>query len=230
VEKTATGGGMKLGQLEAVFRSEADDATEEYLWTPEEVYEFANDAQREACRRARLLRDSSTTAICQIAVTSSNALYTLDPRVLFVRRAKLASRSRPLVPHFLADMDSDSPGWDTLTGIVDSFLPDYETGKLRLFRIPTANDTLNLTVIRLPLADMADPEADSPEISPAYHRSLVYWMLYRAYSKHDSETRNDKAAMENLAMFEQEFGKRSPAFDEQWIREQYIVDGYTGTT
>ena len=221
---------MNLAQLISTFRSEADDATEEYLWGEEEVIEFANDAEREACRRARLLRDSSTAAICQLAVAVGDPLLTLDSRVLFVRRAKLTSRTRVLTPRFLADLDDQVPGWEDQSGTVESFLPDYETGKIRLFRKPEATDTLNLTVIRLPLQDMEDPEEDSPEISPAYHRSLVYWMLYRAYSKHDSETRNDKAAAENEARFEREFGPRSPAYDEQWIREQYIVDGYTGTT
>ena len=67
-----------------------------------------------------------------------NPVLTLDARVLFVRRAKLALRSAPLVRRHLADMDIEAPGWEAQTGIVDAYLPDWQTGALRLYLGTTA--------------------------------------------------------------------------------------------
>ena len=116
---------MNLGALIALFRQEADDQAVPYLWSDAEATDYANDAQNEACRRARLIVDSTTAAVCQIAVAANNPVLTLDPRVLFVRRAKLASRSIPLVRRHLADMDLEAPGWEAINGSVDSYIPDW---------------------------------------------------------------------------------------------------------
>ena len=220
---------MNLGALIALFRQEADDQASPYLWSDAEATDYANDAQNEACRRARLIVDSTTAAVCQIAVAANTPVLALDPRVLFVRRAKLASRSVPLVRRHLADMDLEAPGWEAITGSVDSYIPDWQTGALRLYRTPTATDTLNLTVVRLPLADMANLTTDSPEIHTRFHRSLRFWMLYRAFSKQDADTVDPKRATTNLAQFEAEFGAKSAAIEEEWIRAQQAYDGYDGT-
>ena len=135
----------------------------------------------------------------------------------------------PLVRRHLADMDLEAPGWEAIAGSVDSYIPDWQTGALRLVRTPTATDTLNLTVVRLPLADMANLTTDSPEIHSRFHRSLRFWMLYRAFSKQDADTADPKRAATNLALFEAEFGAKSAAIEEEWIRAQQAYDGYDGT-
>jgi len=222
---------MKLGALMTIFRQEADDENAPYLWSDAEVIDYANDAQNEACRRARLLIDSTTTAICNYAVTDSGAgsySITLDSRVIFIRRARLASRSTPLCRMFLADIEAQIHGWESTTsGTPDRYIPDWETGKVRLYRPSSIADTLKLTVVRLPLVDMAVPNDDSPEIHASYHRSLRYWMLYRAFSKHDAEAYDETKAKKNLALFEEEFGTRSAAYDEEWLR-QHQIDSYDG--
>src|SRR6266404_4709307 len=102
---------MQLIDLITLFRTEAGDETEPFLWSPDEVIEFANDAQDEACRRARLLVDSSTAGICSIAVTAAGlGVVTLDPRVVFVRRARFATML-PLKRMNMQDMESFNPFW-----------------------------------------------------------------------------------------------------------------------
>jgi hypothetical protein len=215
---------MKLLNLITITRSEMDDKTEPYLITDAEHIEYANDAELEASRRGRLIMDSTTTAICQISVVANTASYNLDPRVQSIRRAK-PTGLLPLKRKNYQDMDSQYPGWDdAATGTPIVFIPD-DTGKIRLWPTPNASTTLSMIVVRSPLAEMSD-ETDSPEIAPRFHRSLRYWMMYRAYSKQDSQANDPKKAMESLAMFEQEFGKKSSALDETWInREQMEMDG-----
>jgi hypothetical protein len=217
---------MNLRDLTTLFRNEVDDTTAPFLWSDEEVTEFANDAEAEACRRARLLVDSSSADICALAVLAADAgLVTLDPRVMFVRRAHVEG-ARPLARMNMQDMESDNPYWQNATaGTPRMFITDYETGKLLLWPAPDQDEVLLLTVVRTPLEEMNDDD-DTPEIAPRFHRSLRFWMMFRAYSKQDSQANDPKKAADSLALFEQEFGKKSSALDETWIeREQSYLDG-----
>lgn len=216
---------MRLRELITLFRNETDDATEPFLWSDEEAIEFANDAQNEACRRARLLVDSSTAELASIAVTAGEPLLDLDARVLFVRRARFAGQL-PLRRMNMQDMEALDPYWmETAATTPRAFVPDYQTGKLLLWPTPDADDTLLLTVVRDPLLEM-DSDADTPEIAPRYHRSLRFWMMARAYGKQDAEANDPKKEAQAMALFEQEFGKKSSAIDETWIeREQTEGDG-----
>lgn len=216
---------MTLSDLITLFRTEVDDTVAPYLWEDDEVIEFANDAQLEACRRARLLVDSSTPAIAQLAVQANQPLLALDPRVQFVRRARFTG-GLPLRRMTMQDMEAYDPYWlDTVPGVPRAFVPDYETGKIRLWPAPAQDMTLQLTVVRDPLADLQN-DADVPEIAPRYHRSLRFWMMARAYGKQDAQANDPKKEMNSMALFEQEFGKKSSALDEAWIeREQMEGDG-----
>lgn len=223
---------MKLAELISVFRAEADDTAQPYLWSDADAIEYANDAENEACRRARLITDASTASICELDVTSGQATLALDPRVIFVRRAKLDLQSMPLALVDHRDLDAQIPRWESQTGTPRAMVRNWESGKLRLYPTPDAADTLRLRVVRTPLEPMTDAttgvSGDSPEIAPRYHRSLVYWMLHRAFSRKDTQTQDDNRAATYLALFEQEFGKKSSAIDETYINENYQEDSFDG--
>jgi hypothetical protein len=217
---------MTLQDLITLFRNEADDATEPYLWSDEEVTEFANDAENEACRRARLLVDSSGAVARIDMLAADGGIVQLHPAVVFVRRAKMPGH-RPLRRITLRDLDAHNPYWeDAAAGQPIGFVPDYQTGALMLYPAPAVDDSLWLTVVRTPLVEMRSLE-DSPEIAPRFHRSLRHWMLYRAYSKQDSQANDPKKAADSLALFEQEFGKKSSAIDENWIAHEQMDDDGT---
>jgi hypothetical protein len=216
---------MQLTDLITLFRHEVDDTTEPYLWSDTEATEYANDAQNEACRRARLLIDSSTPDITRLAVAPGAALLPLDARVLFIRRARFAA-CLPLRRMNMQDMESENPYWqDAAPGTPRYFITDFESGKLLLHPPPAVQAELLLTVVRDPLAEMADG-ADQPEVAPRHQRSLRFWMMFRAYGKQDAQANDPRKSADALALFEQEFGRKSSAIDETWIeREQTDLDG-----
>lgn len=223
---------MKLIDLLGITRVDLDDQVEPYLWSDTELIEAAADAEYEACRRARLLIDSSTATVCQIAITAAEPLYALDDRVLFIRRAKLGLEERPLQRASYRDLDANVSNWEAETGTPTHFITDFETGKVRLYPIPEVSDTLSMTVVRLPLVPLTDKTVTldtSPEIKPHYHRSLRFWMMHRAYSKPDADAMDKGKANESLGMFEAEFGKKSSAIDEEWIEREQATDPYDGT-
>lgn len=217
---------MTLQELIRLFRAEVDDTVEPYLWSDEEAIEYANDAELQACRRARLLLDSSTEELTQLELTVLDAgLVALDPRVIFVRKVRFAG-SLPLKRMNMQDMESHDPYWqDAVASTPVAFIPDFETGKLLFWPPPNAAFTALMTVVRQPLVEM-DAMSDEPEIAPRFHRSLRHWMVVRAYSKQDAETLDPKKAEAAEALFIREFGAQSSAIDETWIeREQMEHDG-----
>jgi hypothetical protein len=219
---------MNLTALLSAGRDDLDDTVAPYFHSDARLTRFLNEAQREAARRARLITDSSTAAVCQIPIVAGTALYALDPRVIYVKRAQLLSQSDKLIKVTVLQLDSGCAGWQTQEATPPThWVPDFESGKIRLFPIPKANDTLYLTVIREPLVDMSGSLA--PEIAPRYHENLVHWMRYRAYMVRDAETYDPKKAAEALQLFEAEFGPATNAQNEVFNHERHGQDDYEGS-
>lgn len=214
---------MTLAELLADARMKSTDDVAPYLWSDAELKGYANEAEREACRRGRLIVDSTSTQVCNITLAANRATTILSPKVFFVNRAKLVGESLPLTPISYKDLDRQVPGWEDTTGTPTHFVKDMDSGKFRPYPTPTAATAVRLTVTRMPLCDMTE-DTDEPEIRPHLHESLVHWMLYRQYSKPDADTEDEAKAAKHLALFEQEFGKKSSAFDEAWIEREH---GYT---
>lgn len=196
---------MNLGELEDAFRSDVDDIVTPYLWSRADFERYLNEAERQACLRARLLKDGTTAELCKLTVSVDKSLYELDTRIIEVKRAKLANEDVPLSQIGYAELDDKTAGWEDLTGTPTHFITDWQEGYLRLYKIPTAADSLWLTVDRYPLQDMTD-DYDEPEIGFQYHEDLLHWVKYRAYLKKDPETLNEQEAAKHLALFEARFG------------------------
>lgn len=211
---------MDRSAIIAKARARSTDSVVPYFVSDAQFGDFANEAEREACRRARLIVDSTTPEICQLALTADTQTYALDPRIIFIRRVRVLTVPRPLARVSYKDLDQRGADWEDETGEPCAFVPDMGTAIFRPYPTPSADYTAKLTVVRLPLADMA-VDSDTPEINPRFHDSLIYWMLFRFYSLDDSELNDPKMAEENLALFEQEFGKKSTAIDEEWISTQH---------
>ena len=212
---------MTLAELRALFREEAGDTAEPFLWPNLILNLYANEAQTEACRRGHLLRDSVTTAICQLAVTAGDPIVELDPRILDIQRMRLASQFIQLRGISVQEMDDSIPGWENQSGLPWRGVTDYQSNAIRLWPSPSANDVLKLSVIRLPLVDMV-ADTDEPEIRKEYHPQLVQWMLHRAYAKQDSEVFDANKSQTALANFEKEFGSRSSARNAAWRAERQL--------
>jgi hypothetical protein len=200
-----------LKDLEAEFRRLANDTGSPQLWTHDEFVRYANDTLVDAVERARLIEDDTTAALCRIPVKADKATYELDPRILSVIRARLASVSVTLEPTDVDSLDRGQRDWETTTGQPWAFI-DHGNGKLRLVWTPKADDTLLITVRRLPLKPMVNPE-DCPEIHPRFHYRLLDGILERAYMKFDSEkeTYDPQKVQRHAAAFTAAFGAKIDA-------------------
>jgi hypothetical protein len=106
-------------------------------------------------------------------------------------------------------MQRDFPTWRTESGIGTKQPYYFMKGhKLRIYPIPDAadaGDTLLIEAWRLP-DECVLTEQDDLEIPDEYHRDLMWWVLYEAFSKRDAETYDPRKAEEYLAKFNQVFG------------------------
>ena len=191
---------MNLKELIAEFRTVTDDLTYPYFWSDAEIIGYANEAERQAARRALLLMDVETSELCRYTVLAGQALLRLDSRVIMVRRLRLIGQNRALAIRSWREVEELTPAWEQSVGDPVVAIPDWQTGAMRLAPIPTNDDSALVAVFRLPLVSMAT-STDCPEINPSYHLTLVSSMLAQGYSKHDSETFDPEAA----AFYEAQF-------------------------
>lgn len=221
---------MNLGELISQFRTQVDDTVTPKLgWKNPDLVVWFNEAENEACRRARLIVDSASD-ICQLSVAAGEESVELDPRIIYLRRVKMSGRNTPLWPTDFRDLDACAPGWQEVIGPVERYVRNWDTGVFRPYRIPEEDITITLTAVREPLRQMAG-NGDKPEIKPRYHMALIDWVKYRAYSVRDSELNNEALANEALARFEREFGtkERASALEEEFHRNTLPFDNYDGS-
>lgn len=213
---------MDLAGLESRFRSRVRDQVEPYLASFEDVANWASEAEREACIRAHLLRDSSTPEVCEITLTAlAGGTYSLHERVDTVETAYITDAYG--VDYLITIMDEVSfkkrhPAWFSLEpGLPEILVQNEKT--ITVYPAPAATYTLSLDVFRMPLSDMTI-SVDEPEIAVTHHDNLIYWMEKRYYEMPEVDA-NDagKAAVAEQA-FIRCFGIRPDANVRRKHRER----------
>ena len=203
---------MTLQELIDQFRTDSDDSVSPYLSSDEDVTLWLNEAEEEAALRANLIHDSSTTAVCTIAVTAAVSVYPLHEAVFSITNAYFtATGSTDVLTLDLTDrieQDRLSSDWRTRSELPSSLI--VEDTKVRLTCLPSVAGTLAIECYRAPLNKIASLAA-SPEIGRAHHRHLVQWALHRCYSRPDAQIHDPDMAAKAEAEFTRVFGLRPDA-------------------
>lgn len=203
---------MTGDELIADFRSVSQDSADGQLWSDEDVLRWLDEAQQEAVVRARLLHESTNTAICNIAVTSGASVYSLHASLYEIDHiAFLATGATTRTPLKLVsreELDRIRPDWRDKTGTPEFAI---QTDKqLRLTPTPDVTGTVLLEGYRLPLVTLED-SGKTPEINAAHHRHLVHWVLHRAYGIQDADSFDPNRSAKSEAAFTDYFGSRPDA-------------------
>lgn len=190
---------------------EADPTADlECHWKNADLVAFLNEAEREYCRR-RPIRDSKTSAVTQATVTAGNPIVALDPRVLFVLRARLQSEDDALRRRTVGWLDRNVVEWETAEAETPLYYTtEFEQKSLQLVPEPAADDTMLMVVDRLPLAPMDWSARDTvePEIWADDHEKLCYWAEFLALKVQDAEVMNKTKASEMAGLFQATVGPR----------------------
>lgn len=223
---------MDVESFVTAFRQEVSDEAEPRLWSDSEIVGFLDDAQKQFCRLAYGISDS-TSSITTVPYAAGDEYVVYDPRILRIRMARIASSYRPLVLRNFEDYMSSnysgnfvgnpignyigtyvgryndygafmpSPVLDMRTGNVTTLVTNMSQNALRLVYIPDTDDALTLTVYRMPLESLTESSMSSElEIDEQHHIHLLHWMKYRAYRKEDAETFDKSRSAENKLSFQ----------------------------
>ena len=197
---------MTLEELIRRFRVLAMDKAQPYLFADEDVIDWLNDAQRQACIRGRLLREDANPAVCEIALTPGQRTYPLHKSVYEIINARIvpvSGRSRPV---FLASrewMDENMPDWRDEQGQAEFAIQDDTS--IRVVGVITTGDKLAIECYRTPLKVLAN-DVDKPEIHEAHHEHLIQWALHKAFSVVDAEIFDLQRSEQAEANFTSYFG------------------------
>lgn len=199
---------MKVEELIRRFRALAGDKVEPYLWTDDEVVDWLNDAQAQACIRGRLIREDELVTVCRIALQPGKHTYPLHASVyelINLQLVRASERPRPL--HLVSRewLDAELPDWRESMRPAGWVIQDDTT--VRVVGTVEAGDVLALECYRLPLKDLsADLDQASPEIHPSHHLHLIDWVLHKAFSVPDADSFDPTRADKAEAAFTRYFG------------------------
>ena len=213
---------MNLADLIRRFRVLSKDVVLPYRTEDQDVIDWLNDAQAQACVRGRLLVAEGDPLLCQIALIPGQSTYPLhrslyeliDLRVITptgeVRKVVLKSREW---------LDAEFPEWRDCQRDCTAAI-QTDTG-LRLVGKVNAGEVLRLEAYRLPLKKL-DNDTDKPEIHEAHHEHLIQWALHKAFSVPDSELFDPNRAALSERAFASYFG-RLPDSDMRRITREDVA-------
>lgn len=204
---------MELAEFIAQVRVDTDDLTPAYFSTDANITSWVNEAEQEACIRKLLIHDTSTPAVCNIAVTAGTGVYPLHTSIIAITRAAFtptgSDTEQVLTLTDIDELDRIYPYWRKYSELPLYAIQNDTT--IQLASKPSTDGALVLECHRLPLLNIEDQPTESPEIGRIHHRHLVQWVLHRAYSRPDAEIFNPNKAATALAEFERVFGLRPDA-------------------
>lgn len=143
---------MTLTDLIATFRRDVKDTVTPYIWRDLDVIAWLNEAEDEACIRARLLFDRTTSAYCDIAVLAGTTEYALDEHVTEVVAATLEDAGGEVYPLEILTREwlgRHSAAWRS----ADARMPTaimHQDQKVEFNAEPDAAYTLQMEIYRKP--------------------------------------------------------------------------------
>ncbi len=209
---------MNRSQMRKEIRALADDITPNpYLWSEDFLNMRIDEARKQASRRAKLFV-TSEEQVCRMLVKANVPFSTLDPRIINIRQIYKSDTDVPICKVHHEDLNDRFPGWRTQTGETLGYCMGVEKRKIRWLMTPSADITIRLLAVVE--ADCWDNDTDEdPYFAERYQYELMSWVLYRMYSKRDSDQYAPDLAKDYYDQFEAEFGPPSRAVEEQWVLE-----------
>jgi hypothetical protein len=213
---------MTRYELKTILRQDFLDDTADAptndapYWDGDTLDRYLYLAEREACKRSRLILDASTPAVCAVTLAEGEAEYELHESVLEVEAVTLPDGTP------LQRIHRDDLGILWLRTVGTPLVYWVRGRRLGFFPAPGSQYddlTAGLEVYRLPLGPMAG-DTSEPEIPEEHHQDLLYYAAYLALNRRDPDTRNQDGALENLAQFERIFGTIKDAEARERRREQ----------
>lgn len=167
----------------------------------------------------------SSKALCKVCVTEGTGSYSLSHKVLKIDYCYLESQGGTTLSQKTKGwLDRNYYQWRTAEGTPRYYLE--ERGKIIIvpkpnaaFNSNTGQDTLNLSVYRLPLLSLDISLDNEPEIPEEYHMALIDYVCYLCYAKQGSAAFDLEKSGRHLAIFTAKFGEELSANAASILKE-----------
>ena len=174
-------------------------------WERNLLLMYADEAEREAAARADLIFDSTTEAVCKIAVTDGLNIYPIDSRINRIDNAKFIGSNGEnfeLEIVYRSNEYDRSESWasDDFLSTRRLFVDDVN---IELSGVVSIDGNIILSVYRNPLVSASS--SGLFEISERHQPKLLHWLAYRAYMSVDNDVYHD-LGLYHLKEFEKYFG------------------------
>lgn len=201
-------------------------ASSQLRWTNEELTRFINEAQNRVCADALAIKDSTTYSLTVVADTAE---YTLDSNILQVKGMYSDNSGLRLTEQEYEDLEGVK-SWRSKTGTPTHYMLDIDTNKVRLYPTPEANDTIYLTVYRLPITqfDWELADTQSSELRIEYQIPMLNWAAYMAYMKDEANTFDPQRSTYFRQLYVADFTYNSPYADIRRRRSANRTVSYGG--
>lgn len=191
--------------------SKEDNEATLLRWSNEELTQNINEAIRQVYRRILPVKDILIT----IPVIAGTHTYSLDPIIIQLLGIRSPLTELPLVQLDIEDI-WDVPQWESVQGDPTHYIPNYDTGTIRLYPEPTQGDTLSLMYYRLPITELSwSANTLGPELRNEFQIPMLNYALFLAYMKDEANTNDPAKAQNFLALFNQEFPQTSAYSDNR---------------
>lgn len=202
---------LREDYLDDVFEgweSATDDEKEgQFLWSDAFLIRSLSEAQKQACNRTDFLYDDSSK-ITKITLIDGQSTYSIDPLITFVEYAGFDGEEVELLSKH--ELQRQNAQWRTLTGMTGNKVYCIMRGHSVRF-VPAPNSTDNGKIVSLEVYHLPkepiESSGDDLVIPEEYQRDLIWWVLYEAFSKPDTEVFNPEKGKGYLKMFTDIFGE-----------------------
>lgn len=204
------------------FREDVVDTASPYLWSEDQVWRYAGDAQRQFVRLTGGVSDVLSDA-CAVEIAAGEAWGELHPSVLRLMSLTRRSDKKPIDiinSTDLGKMRSSDYGqikaliMDELSGPVRYAVHGMQRGKVRWVQVPEVNDVADAHIYRLPLTVIDGPDQEIADVDEQHHLHLLEWMKHLAYGKKDADTFDPKGS----AVAENNFRTYCAQVKAEWER------------
>jgi len=189
---------MESQDLLCMFREDAIDNAEPFLWSNAEVYQYINDAYSMFIRLTGGIADGVSSATKLFAVAGEGTTP-LDPSVMRIRTAKnTTDGNRPIRVINVQDVDgltSDDYGViqqadTTRPGPIRYMIIGEAEEYVRWVNLPAVDTEIQLVIERLPLIPITRQRQAFAGVRAEHHYHLLKWVRHLAYRKQDADTFN----------------------------------------
>lgn len=167
--------------------TEDGDDVYQLRWSNEELTRLINQAEKDACRAADLIKTYLNYG--PVTIVAGTPSYTLDEKIYKVKAAKLASTGKFLTEVEIEDL-TEVADYGSKQDTPTHYATDQEADTILLYPEPIVNDTVTLITYRYPASDYLwdTAETQSSELRPEHQIPMLWQAAYYAYQKDEANT------------------------------------------